>query len=498
MQELRRLAALYGVERVRDKASKESVLQMARAIQDAPSLADEDSKALAQHWSEYKATFPDTWRPGWEPAWKDVEVEAGNEAGNEAPQEKEWRFRAGQLTYNSTAGEWASRDRSVLRGLFDRFLVFIKAALAPFNPAGTSATLEDSTHSLPHHVHIHVYAHFKKQFKRSSIDMFVFEGIRPHLEKNTASGNTFEGAVRRGHYYVVVPKIGTFFEWADYLPFRDYAVEGWWIDNWLKSGKLTRATYLQIAAQITVGFQRRLTDVRAAENYEKQSAVEAHVAAELDGLGALLPMKMFPEVERFLAYFRAGHYRRRPMLAIVGGTNLGKSLLAGYILKLVGGILSLPQYLEITVESHDFLDFSDYDHRVHSGVLLDGVGDALLLKKNRELLQGRPKIAKGGQSGTMIYSYPFTLCRRAVVATFDLAAANLEALSEDHWLANELNVIVLRLAEKAWIENSHSNPEGNMSDSEPLTPDNMRRPPAKRRMPPTPGAPELPTIPAMP
>ena len=40
------------------------------------------------------------------------------------------------------------------------------------------------------------------------------------------------------------------------------------------------------------------------------------------------------------------------------------------------------------------MDLADFDRRVHAGVLLDGVGDAMFLKRNREGLQGRPKIVR--------------------------------------------------------------------------------------------------------
>ena len=47
----------------------------------------------------------------------------------------------------------------------------------------------------------------------------------------------------------------------------------------------------------------------------------------------------------------------------------------------------------------------------------------------------------------MMYSYKYTLARRAVVATFDLSATRLDALTDDHWLQNLLNVIQLHLRE---------------------------------------------------
>lgn len=52
----------------------------------------------------------------------------------------------------------------------------------------------------------------------------------------------------------------------------------------------------------------------------------------------------------------------------------------------------------------------------------------------------------------MVYSYKYTLARRANVATFDFSAANLHLFQSDHWLKSEQNVIQLRLETKAWVE----------------------------------------------
>ena len=50
----------------------------------------------------------------------------------------------------------------------------------------------------------------------------------------------------------------------------------------------------------------------------------------------------------------------------------------------------------------------------------------------------------------MMYAYPFTLCRRAIVATFDLSAVNLKMFRTDHWLSDARNVVQLHLTEPAW------------------------------------------------
>ena len=158
-------------------------------------------------------------------------------------------------------------------------------------------------------------------------------------------------------------------------------------------------------------------------------------------------------MNEFIDFFRKPTLRR-PILAIVGGMNLGKSLLAADVLRRLQPVVGAEGLLEITIEMNEHLGFSDFDVQKHAGVLLDGVSDALILKKNREALQGRPKLSKGAQSATMMYSYTYTLCKRAVVATFDLSAKNFEALREDHWLKDPRNVIQLWLEDKAYDEDA--------------------------------------------
>ena len=92
---------------------------------------------------------------------------------------------------------------------------------------------------------MHAYFHFmaSKPFKKKgphALDVFIFEEIRPHVEKNTASGNAWKGAVERGHFYVYVNKRGSVFEWTNFPPMsanfppKGYGVQGYWLDEWLR------------------------------------------------------------------------------------------------------------------------------------------------------------------------------------------------------------------------------------------------------------------------
>ena len=157
-------------------------------------------------------------------------------------------------------------------------------------------------------------------------------------------------------------------------------------------------------------------------------------------------------LEEFMSYFDGRPHFRRPILAIVGGTRLGKSMLAADVCRRVAAKIGLADFLEITVEDSEQMDLADFDHSIHAGVVLDGVGDALFLKRHREALQGRPKLVKSGKSATNVYAYAYTFCGRAVVATFDLSAANLDRLRTDHWLAERQNVLLLLLEEPAFFD----------------------------------------------
>jgi len=254
-------------------------------------------------------------------------------------------------------------------------------------------------------------------------------------------------------WYVSLMKKGTVETDTNYPPWHQCTPKAKWLEDMWAAQKLTEEQYAALSMQFGPGHSKRRRDALDVMRDGREEAVCRDVEAELKLLreaGVLRDAKSFAEVETFVEYFRGGPRLRRPALAIVGATNTGKSMLGGHVLQRVAEVLGLKEYLELTVEDSDVLDVGEFDRRTHAGVLLDGVGDAAFLKKHREVLQGRPKLCKGGKSGTMMYAYSFSLCRRAVVATFDLSAKNLGLLLTDHWLSDPRNVLVLRLREPAW------------------------------------------------
>ena len=367
--------------------------------------------------------------------------------------------KAFMLTYNS---------RAFAQATWPLFLAWVKERRRELGARRWAACFEESLNAqqpsaagadgAPTVYHAHAYLWWTDGvgLRRRNTDELMFDGVRPRVDVCTCQaprGRTLKLAATQGLWYVSVVKAGTVDAAENYKAWRDYVPKAEWYKGLWEAHKLSDEMYSTYSMQLRAGHAERKRDLAELEADERRRAVVDHVAREqarLSAAGDLRPVRAFPEVDAFVRAFEDDARRRRPVLAVVGGTGLGKSLLAANVLKRVGAVLGLGEFLEVTVEDDSFLDFTDLDIRRHAGVLLDGVGDAMVLKHSREVLQGRPKVCKAGRSPTMRFSSLYTLCRRAVVVTFDLSASNLHLLDTDHWLANEKNVIQLKLTSPAW------------------------------------------------
>ena len=105
------------------------------------------------------------------------------------------------------------------------------------------------------------------------------------------------------------------------------------------------------------------------------------------------------------------------------------------------------------------MDLAECDRREHAGVILDRVSDAdfwiFFLRRHRcrggrrrPTPQNQPRMCTHDASRRIREN---SSCGRAVAATLDLLAENVNAFDEDHWLCNRDNVIYLKLQEPASI-----------------------------------------------
>lgn len=362
------------------------------------------------------------------------------------------RSKAFMMTYNSrsfTEEDWPD---------FRKFVLKQKKA---YGARAWAANLEESLHAdvsggqRVFHMHGYLFWNDGVGIDKSDLSDLYFKSVRPRIDtcrQQKSAAGSFSAACH-GLWYVSFAKEGTKFTDTNYPAWMMYDPKIEWVQALWRVGKITHDHFLQISAsEFRVGHTGRKRDVNEVQAWEREQRIDDDIRRELKELHETQPLsklKTFPEIEEFVKGFRDARWRR-PVLAIIGATNTGKSLLAADVLKRVGEVLGVHGMVEITVELSDALDFSDFDRASHSGVLLDGVGDLAILKENREAIQGRPKKLKGGKSSTMMYSYPYSLCRRAVVATFDLSARNLHMFRTDHWLRSSENVVQLWLQGPAW------------------------------------------------
>ena len=360
----------------------------------------------------------------------------------------------GDFRLHSQAFMLTYHSRTFTQDTWPAFAAFVKGMQRRFGCKAWAACLEQGTTPLSqdrYHLHAYLYWNDGHGIDLPNTDAFVFAEVRPRVDARTASASPLAAklAAYHGLWYVTVMKLGTkhadtnFHAWTDYTPAAS------WIDGLWSAKKLSHAQYLALAREVGAGYAQRKRDAQEVMRDELEASIRDYVAAEAQRLPRL-PVRGNPQIDEFVQLFAGGARWRRPILLLLAATNLGKSMLAEHVLTRIGELLGIKGYLEVTVEADEHFDLSEYHHEKHAGVLFDGVGDALLIKRNRELLQGRPKACKGGKSATMKYAYPLTLCRRAVVVTMDLSAANTDLLYTDHWLSDPSNVMLVRLTEPAW------------------------------------------------
>ena len=368
----------------------------------------------------------------------------------------ELKSKAFMLTYNS---------RAFTPETWSNFRSFIEALHAKLGSRAYAACMEESLHqalgagnSAQKRYHAHAYFLWTDGvgYRSGDLDEFVFEGVRPRVDKCMAGANARSPrrAALHGLWYVCISKAGTLAKAtsSNWTPWVEYVPSGAWLVRLWENHKLDNEQFLEYSVMFRSGHGTRRKEVLQVMADMNASAVRKHVASEQAELAEKRPKKPFKEfvvVDRYVDLFTRCE-ERRPILVIVGGTNTGKSLLAREVLRRVGLKLGLSSFVEVTVEADDHLDFSKLVVSRDAGALLDGVGDVTLLQKNREVLQGRPKECAGGKSSTMIYSYVYTLSRRAVVVTMDLSCKKLHLLRTDHWLASEKNVVQLWLEAPSW------------------------------------------------
>ena len=221
VRKLNRVARARDVQILPDNAAKHKVEKLAADLL-ALDLTEADVEVVRTSLQAYLASFerPEAELPVAQPPVQPRPADA-------APPGPTYKFQAVQLTYNSSEAAFLSQDVQILKALFERFKQFLIALGTSLSAVGVSATMERAS---PERVHLHAYMHLAKPFHRRgahALDIFAFDGARPHVEPNKASGKAYMGAVKFGHFYVVCDKKGTLYLGGTWEQFRT-KILGFW------------------------------------------------------------------------------------------------------------------------------------------------------------------------------------------------------------------------------------------------------------------------------
>ena len=445
VQALRRCAVACGVTRCRDDAARPKVQQMMEAIRGA--TGPPDRQAEAETWFKaYDATFIEG-----DAAAPQAAAEPQRDVRETAP----FRMRGSSflLTYNWKFYELPLPDGTATSGseeeLWRLWRRWKQGKKKELGITQSSSTLEQSLKSSHKgRVHFHWKVNLKQPLDQMTTDSFAFHGIRPDVRATVVPkaegarkprGANFLEASNRGHFYVVVDKVGTLKYDCNYKPWENYRVLGKWLDDLWTDGKISHNTYHDLALRVRVGFsgrKRDLDQVLAAEADRRVDEQIEAVGEELEQIKA--PFLTFPAVQEWEDSFLHLDFRWK-LLALVADSASGKSSFAE-------SLFSMP--FVITVEDAEHLDLRSFDRNRHDGIVLDNVNSWGQLLSWRAMLQARNAKTRGGQSATNLYAYTQYLFGVAIVVTVDLDAPDAHLANPTHkerskWLCK--NCVFVRL-----------------------------------------------------
>ena len=445
VQALRACARACGVRLVRDDAGQERVRAFAAAIDASAGPARQKAAARTAY-----AAYARSWLAEEVPRPK-----ARGPAARGHGAEFRLRGKSFLVTYNWDFCNEAFPDGSPPvaspEALWAAWRAWKASKKQELGVKQSTSTLERSLRSsLEGRMHIHWKKNLEAPIDKKTRAIFAFHGVLPDVRPTVAVAPTPSGgkkargkslleASNRGHVYVWAPKKGTLFRGTNYKAFEDYRVLGKWLDDLWTDGKLSHASYHDLALQVRVGFaarKRELEQVLAAEREERVDTRLVVVAHELERLKA--PARSLPEVHEWESSFLQLDFRWK-ILLLWGDSASGKSTFAE-------GLFANPHV--ITVEESTNLDLKAFDFETHDGIVLDNVNSFAQLLMWRAILQGRNAKSKGGQSATNMFAYPQYLFGVAVVATVDLDAPDgylMDTEHKDHskWLVK--NTVCVRL-----------------------------------------------------
>lgn len=264
--------------------------------------------------------------------------------------------KAFMLTHNS---------RTFTKEMWPEYKLWVQSVARKFGATAWSACWEMSEHAKAagNQTVFHGHAYFLWEdgvgVRLQDLTPLEFKDSKPQVDRCVQpAGKSLRTAALHGLWYVAVMKSGTVFAESNFKPGKDYQPLSIWLTGLWDAGKLSHERYVDLSSQFRTGHAQRRHDTMAVQRAEREQGIMDHVRTELASLSegaGLTKFHTFTQVEEFVQSFTKKLWRRA-ILVIVGGTNLGKSLLAADVLGRLATLLGVKGFLEVTVEGDDALD----------------------------------------------------------------------------------------------------------------------------------------------
>ena len=211
----------------------------------------------------------------------------------------ELKSQAFMLTYNS---------RKFTMATSDAFRVFVEGLHAKHGSKAWSACLEESlnastTTQKRYHTHAYMLWSDGIGYRSESLDEFVFERVRPRVDKCVAATNTRQPrrSALHGLWYVYIKTDGTVWQASNWTPWVDYVPSGAWLVRLWEHHKLSHESYLEYSALFRSGHTGRRKDVIQVKADVHAAAVRKHVRAELSEVEKLSNTKDVEQVHWYIS-----------------------------------------------------------------------------------------------------------------------------------------------------------------------------------------------------
>ena len=304
-------------------------------------------------------------------------------------------------------------------------------------------------------IHVHAYWHTDEtQEERrphlGTINAWRFEGSRPKIRPNTASGRHAQRLIDRGHYYCQCKKVGHVLSKTNYPKYEAYVVEQKWVIGLWQRRKLTHPNAKEEIINARGHTATYLREIETIETLEEDAAIELEkkcIDAELSG--AFKPFRFVPEVclwrlqyGRDTIYGLWGKESRFKFLVLTGPSCMGKTQYA----KTLFGVSNT---LVVPCQGVKNPCLKEYRRQRHKAILFDEISSECI-HDNKAIFQANNDKVLLGQSPTMRDCYSVFLYGVACIVCCNDWLENIKRSSlEEEWLL--ANSIVYDCTEKMWV-----------------------------------------------